>query len=127
MSITYGWRMDVWQVDQLRPEPKRPEILRSDDGAARVITMAITRGTVRVHDGHEHGWVMVLDGLLEITSGEQTVQLGRGTLAHFDPYEQRRVEAKMDTTVIYLLTPFPGANHPSTEKSRGERAARSAA
>lgn len=116
--------MDIWQVDQLRPEPSRPEVLRSDDGAARVITMAIPRDTVREHDGHEHGWVMVLDGLLEVTSGEQTVELGRGTLAHFDPYETRRVVAMKDTTVIYLLTPFPGPNHPSTEKARDERAAR---
>lgn len=39
-----------------------PEILRSDDGAARVITMALKRGSEREHEGYEHGWVMVLDG-----------------------------------------------------------------
>jgi hypothetical protein len=113
--------MDVWEVDRLRPEVGRPQVLRSDDGAARVITMAIPRGHTQRHEGYEHGWVMVLDGLLEITSGDVTTELGRGTLAHFNPYERRKVTAKTDTTVIYLLAPWPGHGHPSSAAAREER------
>jgi hypothetical protein len=122
--------MDVWEVDRLRPEVSRPEVLRSDDGAARVLTMAIRRGAVQVHEGYEHGWLMVLDGLLELTSGGTTQEIGRGTLVHFSPYERREVVAKTDVTVIYLLAPWPGPGHPSSAKAREarrERAARSGA
>jgi hypothetical protein len=118
--------MDVWEVDRLRPEVSRPEVLRSDDGAARVITMAIRRDAVQVHEGYEHGWLMVLDGLLELTSGAETSEIGRGTLVHFDPYERRKVVAKTDVTVIYLLAPWPGPGHPSTKKAREERRERAA-
>jgi hypothetical protein len=117
--------MDVWEVDRLRPEPSSPEVLRSDDGAARVITMAIRRDDVQEHAGYEHGWLMVLDGLLEISIDGVSTDLGRGTLVHFDPYERRRVTAKTDVTVIYLLAPWPGPGHPSTPEARARRRERS--
>ena len=31
-----GAAMDVWNLDKLSPQPHRPDVLRSDDGAARV-------------------------------------------------------------------------------------------
>jgi hypothetical protein len=114
-------RVDVWEVDRLRPEPSRPEVLRSDDGAARVITMAIRRDVVQEHEGYEHGWLMVLDGLLEIVCGGVTNEVGRGMLVHFEPYERRKVTAKTDVTVIYLLAPWPGPGHPSTAEAREKR------
>lgn len=117
--------MDVWEVDRIRPEPSRPEVLRSDDGAARVIAMAITRDTVQEHEGYEHGWTMVLDGVLEVTAGGETREVGRGTLLHFEPFERRKVTAKTDVTVIYLLAPWPGTGHPSTPAAREQRRERS--
>ena len=113
--------MDVWEVDRLRPEPSSPEVLRSDDGVARVITMAIRRDVVQEHAGYEHGWLMVLDGRLEISIDGVSTELGRGTLAHFDPYERRIVTAKTDVTVIYLLAPWPGPGHPSSAEARARR------
>lgn len=118
-------RVDLWEVDRIRPERSKPEVLRSDDGAARVIAMAIPRDTVLEHEGYEHGWTMVLDGVLEVTAGGQTHEVGRGSLMHFDPYERRNVRAKTDVTVIYLLTPWPGPGHPSTAEAREERRERS--
>jgi len=35
--------MDVWEGAGLSPEPGRPEVLRSDDGAARVIALALAK------------------------------------------------------------------------------------
>jgi hypothetical protein len=50
--------VEVWEVDRIRPEPSRPEVLRSDDGAARVIAMAIKRGTVQQHEGYGVGFAL---------------------------------------------------------------------
>jgi len=113
--------VEIWEVDRLRPEPSHPQVLRSDDGVARILTMALRRDVVQEHAGYEHGWLMVLDGLLEIASGGSTHEVGRGMLVHFDPYERRIVTAKTDATVIYLLAPWPGPGHPSTAQSRDKR------
>jgi hypothetical protein len=64
---------------------------------------------------------MVLDGRLEISIDGVSTELGRGTLAHFDPYERRIVTAKTDVTVIYLLAPWPGPGHPSSAEARARR------
>jgi quercetin dioxygenase-like cupin family protein len=106
--------MDVWQVDRLRPEPSRPEILRSDDGAARVIALALRRDELlNEHQVHEHTWLMVLDGALEITSGSDRQEVSRGCIVHLDPAERRAVRATSDSSILYLLAPWPGPGHPS--------------
>jgi hypothetical protein len=87
--------------------------------------MAIRRDEVQEHEGYEHGWLMVLDGLLEIVCDGVTTEGGRGTLVHFDPYEHRKVTAKTDLTVIYLLAPWPGPGHPSSAEAREKRRQRS--
>ncbi len=106
--------MDVWEIARLAPAPSRPEVLRSDDGVARVIALALLAGDrLQDHQVHEHTWMSVLDGTLEISSGSQVRELGRGSLLHFDPGERREIRAKSDARILYLLAPWPGPGHPS--------------
>lgn len=107
--------MEIWEVDRLRPEPSRPVVLRSDEGAARVIALALRQDEVLgEHQVHEHAWLMVLDGDLEITSGSETQSIGSGSMVHFDPAERRTVRASSDASMLYLLAPWPGVGHPSS-------------
>lgn len=106
--------MDVWEVDRLRPEPSRPQVLRSDDGAARVIALTLLRDQhLTEHQVHEHAWLMVLDGELEITCGSEVREVAQGSMLHFDPAERRSVKAVTDVTILYLLAPWPGPGHPT--------------
>ena len=106
--------MDVWEIATLSPEPGRPEILRSDDGAARVIALALAADeALSDHRVHEHAWVSVLDGTLEVSSGSDVREVGRGSLIHFAPGERHEVHAKTYTRILLLLAPWPGAGHPS--------------
>jgi quercetin dioxygenase-like cupin family protein len=106
--------MDVWEIDRIRPTPSHPEVLRSDEGVARCIALAIRRDEkLGEHEVHEHAWLMVLDGLLDVESGGENIEAGRGTLLHFDPAERRTISAKTDATMIYMLAPWPGVGHPS--------------
>jgi quercetin dioxygenase-like cupin family protein len=106
--------MEVWELTGLSPQRGHPEVLRSDDGAARVIAMMLEAGDVLAeHQVHEHAWLSVLDGTLAVTSGSETRDVGRGSLLHFDPGERREVRAQSDTRLLYLLAPWPGPGHPS--------------
>ena len=106
--------MDVWEIVGLSPEPGRPEVLRSDDGAARVIALALEKGgLLSGHQVHEHAWPAVLDGQLEVSSGSASRQLGRGSLLHFDPGERHEGRAQTETRIPLLLAPCPGPEHPS--------------
>ena len=106
--------MDVWEIVGLSPEPGRPEVLRSDDGAARVIALALGKDDLlSEHQVHEHAWLAVLDGQLEVSSGSDMQQIGRGSLLHFDPGERHEVRAETDARILLLLAPWPGAGHPS--------------
>jgi quercetin dioxygenase-like cupin family protein len=106
--------MDVWEIANLSPEPSRPEVLRSDDGAARVIALALAKDDLLAeHQVHEHAWLSVLDGTLEVSSGSDVREVRRGSLLHFDPGERHQVKAKVDTRILLLLAPWPGPGHPS--------------
>jgi quercetin dioxygenase-like cupin family protein len=110
--------MDVWQLARLAPEPSRPEVLRSDDGVARVIALTLPENDLlRDHEVHEHTWMSVLDGTVEISSGSEVIEIGRGALLHFDPGERRQVRATTDARILYLLAPWPGPGHPSLSAS----------
>ena len=106
--------MEVWEIAALSPEPGRPEVLRSDDGAARVIALALQENEfLSDHQVHEHAWVSVLDGRLEVSSGSDCREVGPGSLIHFSPGERHEVHAKTYTRILLLLAPWPGAGHPS--------------
>ncbi len=106
--------MDAWDIAGLSPDPGRPEVLRSDDGAARVIALTLPKNDLlSEHQVHEHAWLVVLDGQLEVSSGSETQRVGQGSLLHFDPGERHEVRAKADTRILLLLAPWPGAGHPS--------------
>jgi quercetin dioxygenase-like cupin family protein len=106
--------MDVWELSALSPERGHPEVLRSDNGAARVIAIMLPEGEhLAEHQVHEHAWLSVLDGTLEVTSGSETREVGRGSLMHFDPGERRELRAQSDVRILYVLAPWPGPGHPS--------------
>jgi quercetin dioxygenase-like cupin family protein len=106
--------MDVWEIATLSPAPGHPEVLRSDDGAARVIALTLAENDLLgEHQVHEHAWLSVLDGTLQVTSGSDVCEVGGGSLIHFDPAERHEVRAATSTRILLLLAPWPGSGHPS--------------
>jgi len=106
--------MEVWTLDELSPEPRHPAVLRSDDGATRTIVLTLPRGEeLQEHQVHEHAWLVVLDGELDVESGGEHVVLRAGNLAFFDAGERREVRAKSDARLLLLLSPWPGPGHPN--------------
>ena len=109
--------MDSWDIRSLEVEPHHPRILRSDD-ETRVIAINLPGGEqLQDHQVHERAYLVVVDGEVEVQQDGRTETGGAGFLAHFEPNERREVRASSDAKLLLILSPWPGAGHPSR---RGE-------
>ena|SRR3712207_2624806 len=104
--------MDSWDLTTMDIEVHKPEVLRSDDGAARAIAINLPAGDLlQDHEVHEHAYVVVVQGELEIEQGGSTHAAGPGFVAYFDPHERHEVRAKQDSRFLLFLAPWPGEGH----------------
>jgi quercetin dioxygenase-like cupin family protein len=110
--------MDSWDISTLGVEPHKPTVLRTDD-AARVVAVTIPAGeALEDHQVHEHAYVVVVDGEVQIGTVGDTQAAGVGFVAHFEPNERHEVRATSDARIVLFLAPWPGAGH-SSERAGG--------
>lgn len=106
--------MDTWDLSSLDVQPHQPQILRSDDGAARAIAIHLPAGEqMQEHEVHEHAYLVVVDGAVELAQDGETRSAGTGTVAHWQPKERHEVRATSDARLLLILAPWPGPGHPS--------------
>jgi quercetin dioxygenase-like cupin family protein len=111
--------MDTWDIRSLNVQPHQPQILRSDNGAARAIAINLPAGEqLQEHEVHEHAYLVVVDGDVEIGPQGSTQTAGVGTVAHWDPQERHEVRATTDALLVLVLAPWPGPGHPSNREER---------
>jgi redox-sensitive bicupin YhaK (pirin superfamily) len=107
--------MDTWDIRSLDVQPHQPQILRSDEGAARAILINLPAGEqLQEHEVHEHAYLVVVDGEVQL-SGEAA---GPGTAAHWVPQERHDVTATSDARLLLILAPWPGPGHPGNREQR---------
>jgi quercetin dioxygenase-like cupin family protein len=112
--------MDTWDIRSLDVQPHQPQVLRSDEDA-RVIAINLPAGEeLQEHQVHEHAYLIVADGEVEIGLDGQIESAGVGTVAHWVPAERHEVRATSDSRLVLILAPWPGEGHPS---QRGDRSA----
>ena len=106
--------MDIWQLDELDVKPHAPEVLHSDDGAARVVLINLPAGEeLQDHEVHEHAWLHVHHGAVEVEAGDGARQARAGALVHWRPQERHAVRATEDALLLLILAPWPGPGHPN--------------
>ena len=106
--------MDTWDISSLDLQPHQPQILRSDDGAARAIAINLPAGEqLQEHEVHEHAYLIVAAGEVELSQGGQSESVGPGSVAHWQPQERHEVRATSDARLLLILAPWPGPGHPS--------------
>ena len=106
--------MNSWDISELDVEPHKPKILSSGD-AARVIALNLPEGELLSdHEVHERAWVLVVDGEIEVQSGDDSTTGGPGLLVEFDPGERHEVRAVSDARFMLFLAPWGGEGHPGT-------------
>ena len=106
--------MDIWDIRSLDVQPHAPQILRSDEGAARAIVIALPAGEqLQEHEVHEHAYLIVVDGEVELEQGGESQTASAGMAAHWQPQERHEVRATSDARLLLVLAPWPGPGHPS--------------
>ena len=105
--------MESWDIRSLEIEPRRPQILRSDE-EIRAIAIRLPGGEeLQEHQVHERAYLLVADGEIEISQDGDTVRGGAGFVTHFEPNERRTVRALVDARLVLVLAPWPGMGHPT--------------
>ena len=106
--------MDIWDIRSLGVQTHQPQVLRSDDGAARAIAIHLPAGEeLQEHEVHEHAYLVVIDGEVELSLGEDSQTAGAGTVAHWVPHERHEVRATTESRLLLVLAPWPGPGHPN--------------
>jgi quercetin dioxygenase-like cupin family protein len=106
--------MQFWELDRLGVAARRPQILRSDDDANRVIALLLPQGeSLQEHQVHEHALVFVVRGKLLVTAGTVEQAVPAPGLIHFEPGERHEVRAISECELVLCLAPWPGPGHPS--------------
>src|SRR3954447_17704273 len=111
--------MDIWDLQSLDVQAHQPQILRSDDGAARAIAIQLPAGEqLQEHEVHEHAYLIVVDGEVELSQDGESRTASVGTVSHWVPQERHEVTAKSDARLLLILAPWPGPGHPSQRDER---------
>jgi len=108
--------MDSWDLTTLDLEVHKPSVLRSDEGAARVIAINLPAGDMlQDHEVHEHAYLVCVSGQLEVQHDGGTEAAGPGFVAHWQPHERHEVRATEDARFLLFLAPWPGPGHPGSK------------
>jgi quercetin dioxygenase-like cupin family protein len=105
--------LQTWDTTALDVQPRRPQVLHSDD-EGRTILISLPAGEeLQEHRVHERSWVIVVEGEIELESANGSEKGGPGFLAHISPNEDNEIRAVTDTRLVMVLAPWPGDGHPS--------------
>jgi quercetin dioxygenase-like cupin family protein len=105
--------MDVWDLASIDVYPHHPVVLQSDPGAARAIVINLPAGEeLQEHQVHEHAWLHVHRGAVEVGQDGAATTAGSGAVIHWPPAERHAVRATEDALLLLLLAPWPGPGHP---------------
>jgi quercetin dioxygenase-like cupin family protein len=99
----------------LQPETpggtRSPIVLHSDD-EARAVLIGINAGQeLGDHQVHEHAYIVVVDGRVQIAAAAESLEAGAGTLVRFEENERRRVSSAEGARILMILAPWPGPGH----------------
>lgn len=106
--------MDLWSPSSINPEPQRPVVLHSEDGAARIVAINLPAGDeLQEHQVHEHAWLHVYSGAVEVVADGAGQRVTAGSIVHWNPAERHAVRAVEDALLVLMLAPWPGPGHPN--------------
>ncbi len=86
-------------------------MLHSDDEVRAVLIVLEPGQELGEHEVKENAFLIVVDGVVQVAAGGQTIDAGPGTLVRFEPEERHTVSARDGARLLLLLAPWPGEGH----------------
>lgn len=105
--------MQSWNLPELEtPGGTRSPIVVHSTDEARAVLIGINPGQeLGDHQVHEHAYIVVIAGQVQIDAAGETVEAGPGTLVRFEEKERHRVRSEEGGRVLLILAPWPGPGH----------------
>jgi quercetin dioxygenase-like cupin family protein len=101
---------------------RTPIVLHSTD-EARAVLIGINPGQeLGDHQVHEHAYMVVVDGRVQLQAGGESLEAGPGTLVRFEEKERHRVSSADGARLLLILAPWPGPGHYRGGPERSEAA-----
>jgi quercetin dioxygenase-like cupin family protein len=101
---------DLRSIDA--PRGTRDPYVVHQDAGARAVLVAIEPGqALGDHQVKENAWVVIVDGVVQVAAGDETVELGPGGLLRFEPGERHSVSSADGARILMVLAPWPAAGH----------------
>jgi quercetin dioxygenase-like cupin family protein len=90
---------------------RSPIVLHSTE-EARAVLIGINPGQeLGDHQVHEHAYMVVVDGRVQLQAGGESLEAGPGTLVRFEEKERHRVSSADGARLLLILAPWPGPGH----------------
>jgi quercetin dioxygenase-like cupin family protein len=105
--------MQSFDLRSLDVQPRQPRVLHTMDEGRSIAIQLPAGEALQDHQVHERAWLVVVDGEIEISAGDESVSGGPGLFAIFEPAERHEVRATTDARLLLVLGPWPGVGHPS--------------
>ena len=94
------------------PAGTRDPLVVHSGNEARAVLIVLNPGQVMGdHQVKENAWVTVLEGHVQISAGDESIDAGPGMLFRFDPDERHSLASDGGARVLLLLAPWPGEGH----------------
>jgi quercetin dioxygenase-like cupin family protein len=102
-----------WNLVEIdAPEGTRDPVVLHSDAEARAVLIRLDAGQrLGDHQVKERAWIVVLEGLVEIGAGDESVAGTPGMLFRFDANERRSVSSPAGARILLMLAPWPGEGH----------------
>lgn len=107
--------MKSWDLKAVEGEPREPQILSTANDARTILLRLLQGEELQEHQVHENARIVVVKGEVEVkTPDGESASARDGHLFEFAPGERHTVSASADTTLLLLLSPWPGDGHPGS-------------
>jgi quercetin dioxygenase-like cupin family protein len=63
------------------------------------------------HQVKENAWVAVVEGVVQVSAGGESLDLGPGGLMRCVPGERHAISSANGARILLLLSPWPGEGH----------------
>jgi quercetin dioxygenase-like cupin family protein len=110
--------MKSWALPEIETPggSRSPAVLHSGDEGRAVLIVLEPGQELGEHQVKESLFLVVVAGNVRVSSGDESVDAGPGTLVTFEPDERRSVASEGGARILLLFSPWPGEGHYRAEE-----------